>query len=53
MVSQKNDFDYLLYNSNVAMMGSVVRTEELGAERYFWTPVQLKNYYELFFLKYT
>jgi hypothetical protein len=47
----KNDFDYLLYNSN-AMMGSVVRTEELGAERYFWTPAQLKNY-ELFFLKYT
>jgi len=47
----KNNFDYLLYNSN-AMMGSVVRTEEFGAERYFWTPAQLKNY-ELFFLKYT
>jgi tetratricopeptide (TPR) repeat protein len=47
----KNDFKYLLYNSN-GMMGGVVRADELGVTRYDWSPQQLKNY-EQFFLKYT
>jgi tetratricopeptide (TPR) repeat protein len=47
----KNNFKFLLYNSN-GMMGSVVRADELGVNRYAWSPQQLRNY-EQFFLKYT
>ncbi len=48
---RENGFDYILYNSN-GMMGQVVRLEELGLDRYFWSPAKLRNY-EQFFLKYT
>ena len=47
----KNNFNYILYNSN-GMMGSVVQAEDLGFERYAWNPSELHNY-EQFFLKYT
>lgn len=48
---KENGFDYILYNAN-GMMGQVVRLEELGLDRYFWSPSKLHNY-EQFFLKYT
>jgi hypothetical protein len=47
----KNDFNYILYNSN-GMMSSVVQAENLGFERYAWTSSEL-HFYEQFFLKYT
>jgi 4-amino-4-deoxy-L-arabinose transferase-like glycosyltransferase len=47
----KNNFSYLLYNSN-GMMASAVQAEDLGFERYDWSPSELHNY-EQFFLKYT
>jgi tetratricopeptide (TPR) repeat protein len=47
----KNNFSYLLYNSN-GMMASAVQAEDLGFERYAWNPSELHNY-EQFFLRYT
>jgi tetratricopeptide (TPR) repeat protein len=47
----KNNFSYLLYNSN-GMMAAAVQAEDLGFERYAWTPSELHNY-EQFFLRYT
>ena len=48
---KKNGFTHILYNAN-GMMGSAIRANELGMDRYPWRPGELKNY-EQFFLKYT
>jgi len=48
---KKSGFTYLLYNAN-SMLGTALRVDSLGVERYPWHPEELKNY-EQFFLKYT
>lgn len=48
---KRNGYDYLLYNSN-GMIGSAIRTDELGINRYQWSEEELHNY-EKWFLKYT
>lgn len=48
---RKNGFTHILYNAG-AMMGSAVRVDQLGLDRYPWTPKELKDY-EQFFLSFT
>ncbi|HEY5038679.1 MAG TPA: hypothetical protein VIJ93_06365, partial [bacterium] len=48
---KKSAFTHLLYNAN-SMLGTALRVDSLGVERYPWRPDELKNY-EQFFLKYT
>lgn len=48
---KENGFTHILYNAN-AMLGTAIRVDELGVDRYPWTPLELKNY-EQFFLKFT
>ncbi len=47
----KQGFTHLLYNAN-GMMGSAVRVDMLGVDRYPWKFEELKNY-EQFLLKFT
>ncbi|HJT23869.1 MAG TPA: hypothetical protein VJ873_04795, partial [bacterium] len=48
---KENGFTHILYNAN-AMLGTAIRVDELGVDRYPWKPQELKNY-EQFFLKFT
>src|ERR1019366_3778336 len=48
---QKNGITHILYNAN-SMLGTGVRVEGLGVDRFPWKPEEIKNY-EHFFLKYT
>jgi tetratricopeptide (TPR) repeat protein len=48
---RENGFTHILYNAN-SMMGTAVRVDELGLDRYPWEPREL-HAYEEFFLKYT
>jgi len=48
---KEDGFTHILYNAN-AMMGTELREDVLGVERFPWKSAELKNY-EQFFLKYT
>ncbi len=48
---RKNGITHILYNAN-SMLGTGIRVEGLGVDRFHWKPEELKNY-EQFFLKYT
>ncbi|HTC21160.1 MAG TPA: tetratricopeptide repeat protein, partial [bacterium] len=48
---REKGFTHILYNAN-SMMGTAVRVDELGLDRYPWKPGEL-HAYERFFLKYT
>lgn len=48
---RENGFTHILYNAN-SMLGTAIRVDELGVDRYPWKPQELKNY-ERFFLKFT
>lgn len=48
---KENGFTHILYNAN-SSLGTAIRVDELGVDRYPWKPQELKNY-EQFFLKFT